>query len=82
LVTRGIDLAPSTHIRRVLQALLDLPTPRYRHHLLLADADGRRLAKRDGAPTIRALRAAGWQPAQILAEAQSTGRCNPVTISR
>ena len=47
LVTRGRDLAIATHIHRLLQALLGLPTPRYRHHRLLTDAAGRRLAKRD-----------------------------------
>jgi glutamyl-Q tRNA(Asp) synthetase len=73
LVTRGEDLAIATHIHRVLQALLDLPAPRYRHHALLTDAVGRRLAKRDGAPTIRSLRQQGMDPAEIiaLAEAQS-----------
>jgi len=58
-VTRGEDLAAATHIHRVLQALLDLPTPRYRHHPLLTDAAGRRLAKRDGAPAIRSMREHG-----------------------
>jgi glutamyl-Q tRNA(Asp) synthetase len=66
LVTRGADLTPATHIHRILQALLGLPTPRYRHHLLLSDAKGRRLAKRDRALTIQAMRAAGMQPAEVL----------------
>jgi glutamyl-Q tRNA(Asp) synthetase len=66
LVTRGEDLAPATHIHRLLQALLGLPTPRYRHHQLLTDGTGRRLAKRDRATTIRAMRAAGMTPAEIL----------------
>jgi glutamyl-Q tRNA(Asp) synthetase len=74
LVTRGADLAPATHIHRVLQALLDLPTPRYRHHRLLTDATGRRLAKRDRALTIGALRDTGASPAAILAKAQSSSR--------
>jgi glutamyl-Q tRNA(Asp) synthetase len=74
LVTRGVDLFASTHIHRLLQALLDLPTPAYRHHPLLTDVCGRRLAKRDRALTIRAMREAGRSPAQILAEAQSSGR--------
>ncbi len=69
LVTRGADLAPSTHIHRVLQALLGLPTPRYRHHPLLTDQTGRRLAKRDGAQTIRAMRAEGLRPQEIVARA-------------
>jgi len=66
LVTRGEDLASSTHIHRLLQALLGLPTPRYRHHELLTDPAGRRLAKRDRAATIRAMRAAGMTSAEIL----------------
>jgi glutamyl-Q tRNA(Asp) synthetase len=74
LVTRGADLFAATHIHRLLQALLGLPTPRYRHHALLTDAAGRRLAKRDGAPSIRAMRQAGMTPAEILAAAQSPGR--------
>jgi glutamyl-Q tRNA(Asp) synthetase len=74
LVTRGRDLAPATHVHRILQALLGLPTPRYRHHPLLTDAAGRRLAKRDGAATIRAMRRAGSSPADILAMVQSIGR--------
>ena len=74
LVTRGADLFAATHIHRLLQALLVLPTPRYRHHPLLTDAAGRRLAKRDRALTIRAMRETGMSPAEILAAAQSTGR--------
>jgi glutamyl-Q tRNA(Asp) synthetase len=58
-VIRGEDLADAVHPQRLLQALLDLPTPRYRHHRLILGADGRRLAKRDHAATLRELRAAG-----------------------
>jgi glutamyl-Q tRNA(Asp) synthetase len=71
LVTRGDDLAPATHIHRLLQALLGLPTPNYRHHALLRDASGRRLAKRDRALSIRAMRAIGIEPAEILARADA-----------
>jgi glutamyl-Q tRNA(Asp) synthetase len=67
LVTRGEDLTTATNIHRVLQALLDLPTPRYRHHPLLTDETGRRLAKRDGALTIRSMRQRGMSPAEIIA---------------
>src|SRR5262249_10931860 len=74
LVTRGADLFASTAIHRLLQALLGLPAPRYRHHELLFDPEGRRLATRDGAPTIRALREAGIGAPEILARAQSNGR--------
>lgn len=68
-VTRGEDLKPATAIHRLLQALMGWPAPRYAHHRLLAGADGRRLAKRDGAPSLRALREAGRTPAQVRAMA-------------
>jgi glutamyl-Q tRNA(Asp) synthetase len=62
LVTRGEDLLDSTHVHRLLQALLRLPVPRWHHHGLVLDESGRRLAKRDGAPTLRSLRDAGVTP--------------------
>jgi glutamyl-Q tRNA(Asp) synthetase len=65
LVTRGQDLFEATHVHRLLQALLGLPTPRYRHHLLLVDAQGRRLAKRDASLTIAALRESGREGRQL-----------------
>ena len=64
-VTRGEDLLPATHVHRLLQALLGLPQPEYHHHRLLSDDEGRRLAKRDGAMTLRALRADGHSPAEV-----------------
>jgi glutamyl-Q tRNA(Asp) synthetase len=67
LVTRGEDLFAATHVHRLLQALLGLPVPRYRHHPLLLDAAGRRYAKRDRALTLQALRAAGRTPAEVRA---------------
>jgi glutamyl-Q tRNA(Asp) synthetase len=65
LVIRGVDLAFATPLHRVLQCLLALPVPAYRHHDVITDASGRRFAKRDGASTLRALRAAGVTPAAI-----------------
>jgi glutamyl-Q tRNA(Asp) synthetase len=59
LVVRGADLRPSTPIQRLLQELLGLPEPRYLHHPLVAHEDGRRLAKRDLAPTLAAMRESG-----------------------
>ena len=56
---RGRDLFEATHVHRLLQALLGLPTPVYRHHALLAGPDGERLAKRHGAPSLADLRAGG-----------------------
>jgi glutamyl-Q tRNA(Asp) synthetase len=69
LVTRGEDLFTATHVHRLLQALLDLPAPRYHHHKLLTDASGRRFAKRDRAVTIAALREAGRSPKEVRAMA-------------
>jgi len=66
-VVRGMDLFDATHIHRLLQALLGLPVPRYHHHPLLTDAEGHRLAKRTGAPTLADLRAAGADPAELAA---------------
>jgi glutamyl-Q tRNA(Asp) synthetase len=59
LVTRAADLRRSTPIQRLLQLLLGLPEPTYLHHKLVAHADGRRLAKRDLAPTLAAMRENG-----------------------
>jgi glutamyl-Q tRNA(Asp) synthetase len=69
LVTRGRDLFEATHVHRLLQALLGYATPRYRHHELLTDESGRRLAKRDKALTLRAMREAGLAPAEVRARA-------------
>jgi glutamyl-Q tRNA(Asp) synthetase len=70
-VVRGRDLYASTDVHRLLQALLELPTPAYHHHPLLVDAEGRRLAKRHGAPTLAALREAGTDPHTLLARLRS-----------
>lgn len=67
-VIRGHDLFEAAHIQRLLQALLDLPTPTYRHHRLLTGPDGKRYAKRDKAQTLRELRVAGMTPRALRAE--------------
>jgi len=64
-ITRGEDLFEATHIQRVLQKLLGLPTAEYEHHRLICDADGRRLAKRDEAESIRSLRHRGVYPGEL-----------------
>ena len=58
-ISRGDDLFEATHVQRLLQALLGLPTPEYHHHALICDPDGKRLAKRDEAETLRSLRSRG-----------------------
>ncbi len=65
-IVRSVDLFEATHVHRLLQACLGLPVPRYHHHDLVLDDAGRRLAKRTQAATVRALRAAGYTPADIL----------------
>jgi glutamyl-Q tRNA(Asp) synthetase len=67
LVTRGEDLLPATHLHRVLQAALSLLQPEYHHHRLIRDEAGSRLAKRDDARSLRALRASGVSPAEARA---------------
>ncbi len=65
LVTRGNDLFGAAHVQRVLQALLGLPVPEYAHHRLILDEDGRRLAKRDAAASLRSMRESGKSPQEI-----------------
>jgi glutamyl-Q tRNA(Asp) synthetase len=74
LVTRAEDLLSATHLHRLLQHLFAWPIPAYAHHQLLRDETGRKLSKRDGALSIRALRDAGWQPADVLSQAAAALR--------
>lgn len=67
-VIRGRDLLEATHIQRLLQALLGLPVPAYRHHALLTGPDGRRFAKRDRAETLRSLREGGMSAKDLRRE--------------
>lgn len=67
-VLRGMDLRAATHVHRLIQALLGLPTPVYRFHPLLLDAEGRRLAKRSGGLSLSELRTAGIDPARLAAD--------------
>ena len=68
LVVRGEDLRPSTPVQRLLQMLLGLPEPAYLHHPLVLHEDGRRLAKRDQAPTLAALRDVGVDGRALAAD--------------
>jgi glutamyl-Q tRNA(Asp) synthetase len=72
LVTRGMDLFAASHIHRLLQALLDLPVPVWHHHALLLDADGTKLAKRRGSPSLANPRLRG-ENGQALADALRRG---------
>jgi glutamyl-Q tRNA(Asp) synthetase len=60
-------MAAATEVHVVLQRLLGLPTPTYRHHRLIRDNNGKRLAKRDKALSVRELRAQGLSVADIFA---------------
>jgi glutamyl-Q tRNA(Asp) synthetase len=64
-VVRGRDLFWSTGVHRLLQKLLDLPRPTYRHHRLVLDEAGNKLSKSTGATGLRELRAQGVTPAGI-----------------
>jgi len=68
LVTRGMDLFAASHVHRLLQALLGLPVPVWHHHPLLLDAEGGKLAKRRGSPSLADRRMAG-EDGQALADA-------------
>lgn len=67
-VIRGADLIASTDVHRLLQALLALPTPVYRHHGLICGPDGKRLAKRDAAASLASLRAVGVDGPALAAD--------------
>jgi glutamyl-Q tRNA(Asp) synthetase len=67
-VIRGQDLFEACHIQRLLQTLLGLPEPIYRHHRLLLAPTGQRLAKRDRAESLREIRARGVSAAELRAE--------------
>jgi glutamyl-Q tRNA(Asp) synthetase len=64
-VARGRDLYPATGVHRLLQELLGLPAPFYRHHRLILDSDQRKLSKSNHATAIRELRAGGATPSDI-----------------
>ena len=68
MVVRGADLRASTPVQRLLQILLGLPEPVYLHHALITHEDGRRLAKRDLAPTLAAMREAGVDGPSLAAQ--------------
>lgn len=67
-VVRGLDLEAATGLHRLLQALLNLRTPDYRHHRLVLDAQGRKLSKSKSSPSLRDLRRRGASAAAIRAE--------------
>jgi glutamyl-Q tRNA(Asp) synthetase len=73
LVTRGADLFAASHVHRLLQALLELPVPRWYHHALLLDDSGQKLAKRRKSPSLGDRRRAG-EDGPALARALRMGQ--------
>ena len=67
-VIRGCDLEAATPVQMLLQRLLELPTPHYTHHALIAGPDGKRLAKRTPGATLADMRAAGVDPDALLTD--------------
>jgi glutamyl-Q tRNA(Asp) synthetase len=64
-IVRGQDLFHATSVHRLLQTLLGLPEPAYRHHALIRGTDGRKLSKSDHSTGLRELRAAGTSPGGV-----------------
>lgn len=71
-ITRGRDLFAATGLHRLLQFLLDVPEPVYRHHRLIVDRQGRKLSKSDRDTSLRRLRAEGRALHEVLAMAEAT----------
>ncbi len=70
-VVRGKDLEAATGLHRLLQRLLGLPAPRYRHHALVLCAEGEKLSKSRSSKTLRDLRAEGLSAAAVVAQARA-----------
>ncbi len=65
-VVRGHDLFHAAHLHRLLQVLLDLPAPIYRHHPLITDENGKKFSKRDKSATLRSKREEGMTPSEVI----------------
>ena len=61
-VVRGRDLLAATAVHRLLQALLGVASPRYRHHRLVLDQTGEKLSKSRQSWSLAELRATGLAP--------------------
>ena len=66
-VVRGRDLLAATSLHRLLQELLGLPAPRYRHHRLVRDPNGAKLSKSRQSTSLATLRKSGVGPSEIRA---------------
>lgn len=65
-IVRGVDLLESSHIHRLLQEVMNWPTPKYYHHPLLSGKDGKKFSKRDKSLTIRELRKGGHTASDVI----------------
>lgn len=81
LVTRGADLFAATHVHRLLQELLGLPVPRWYHHALLLDEDGRKLAKRRNSPSLADMRREGKDGLAIAQQLRMGQMPSGITLS-
>lgn len=79
LVTRGMDLFAASHIHRLLQALLDLPVPRWHHHGLLVDENGKKLAKRRHSASLSDMRDKGVDGTVLVSELRK--HCFPTGLT-
>jgi glutamyl-Q tRNA(Asp) synthetase len=66
-VVRGRDLLAATAVHRLLQALLDVPAPRYRHHRLVLDQSGAKLSKSRQSWSLAELRGTDLSPGEVRA---------------
>jgi glutamyl-Q tRNA(Asp) synthetase len=66
-VVRGRDLYAATSVHRLLQSLLGLMPPRYRHHRLVLDAQGAKMSKSASSQPLRALREEGYSALEVRA---------------
>jgi glutamyl-Q tRNA(Asp) synthetase len=64
-VVRGRDLLAATAVHRLLQELLFCPAPRYRHHRLVLDRNGAKLAKSRQSASVAELRESGLNPGEV-----------------
>ena len=81
-VVRGRDLLPATSVHRLLQELLGLLPPRYRHHRLVLDQTGAKLSKSRRSPTLRALRERALSAADVRAALGfGGGECGGLSVT-
>jgi glutamyl-Q tRNA(Asp) synthetase len=81
-VMRGADLFQATSVHRLLQELLAIAAPRYRHHRLVRDSDGEKMSKSASSTTLEALRRAGVGADEVRAALGFGGASSGVLVAR